>query len=214
MWLSIHLYPFAPHSREVWPALPDFRFLLGAGESANWPAATKAVSEWFPKTERGLATALFDSGSSIGGAVAPFLIGLYPVSGLLPAPSPQPRPPKMRDLSGVRQALSLLVRCAFAQYQLIFAARLLRRVRQSFKVSVPTPCLCIRAHPKNQLFSNHFCLPETFQLAPHPFAAHNCRQIRRVPDAQMGFAESLIPPPPGLTLRSQDLKLKASSRQF
>jgi ACS family hexuronate transporter-like MFS transporter len=51
-----------------------FRFLLGAGESANWPAATKAVSEWFPRRERGLATALFDSGSSIGGAIAPFLI--------------------------------------------------------------------------------------------------------------------------------------------
>ncbi len=51
-----------------------FRFLLGAGESANWPAATKAVSEWFPKRERALATAFFDSGSSIGGAIAPFLI--------------------------------------------------------------------------------------------------------------------------------------------
>jgi len=51
-----------------------FRFLLGAGESANWPGATKAVSEWFPKSERGLAAALFDSGSSIGGAVAPFLV--------------------------------------------------------------------------------------------------------------------------------------------
>jgi ACS family hexuronate transporter-like MFS transporter len=51
-----------------------FRFLLGAGESANWPGANKAVSEWFPKRERGLATALYDSGSSIGGAVAPFLI--------------------------------------------------------------------------------------------------------------------------------------------
>lgn len=51
-----------------------FRFLLGAGESANWPAATKAVSEWFPKRERALATAFFDSGSSIGGAVAPFII--------------------------------------------------------------------------------------------------------------------------------------------
>jgi len=50
------------------------RFLLGAGESANWPGATKAVSEWFPKRERGLATAFFDSGSSIGGAIAPFLI--------------------------------------------------------------------------------------------------------------------------------------------
>jgi ACS family hexuronate transporter-like MFS transporter len=36
-----------------------FRFLLGAGESANWPAATKVVAEWFPRRERGLATALF-----------------------------------------------------------------------------------------------------------------------------------------------------------
>ena len=54
--------------------LAGFRFLLGAGESANWPGATKAVSEWFPKQERGLATALFDSGSSIGGAVAPFVV--------------------------------------------------------------------------------------------------------------------------------------------
>jgi ACS family hexuronate transporter-like MFS transporter len=51
-----------------------FRFLLGAGESANWPAATKAVSEWFPSRERALATALFDSGSSIGGAIGPWLI--------------------------------------------------------------------------------------------------------------------------------------------
>jgi MFS transporter, ACS family, hexuronate transporter len=50
------------------------RFLLGAGESANWPAATKAVSEWFPKHERALATALFDSGSSVGGAIAPFVV--------------------------------------------------------------------------------------------------------------------------------------------
>src|SRR5436309_7652943 len=51
-----------------------FRFLLGAGESANWPAATKAVSEWFPKQERGFATAFFDSGSSVGGAIAPFIV--------------------------------------------------------------------------------------------------------------------------------------------
>jgi MFS transporter, ACS family, hexuronate transporter len=51
-----------------------FRFLLGAGESANWPGATKAVSEWFPKRERALATAFFDSGSSIGGAISPFIV--------------------------------------------------------------------------------------------------------------------------------------------
>ena len=55
-----------------------FRTLLGIAESANWPGATKAVSEWFPKRERALATALFDSGSSIGGAIAPFLVlGVY-----------------------------------------------------------------------------------------------------------------------------------------
>src|SRR3954467_2187660 len=51
-----------------------FRFLLGAGEAANWPGATKAVSEWFPARERGLAVAFFDSGSAIGAAVAPALV--------------------------------------------------------------------------------------------------------------------------------------------
>ena len=51
-----------------------FRFLLGIGESANWPGASKAVSEWFPKKDRGLAAAFYDSGSSVGGAIAPFLI--------------------------------------------------------------------------------------------------------------------------------------------
>ena len=51
-----------------------FRFLLGAGEAANWPGATKAVSEWFPAKERGIAVALFDSGSAIGGAIAPSLV--------------------------------------------------------------------------------------------------------------------------------------------
>ena len=43
-----------------------FRSLFGLGESANWPAATKAVSEWFPARERGLATAF----------VVPGLLGL------------------------------------------------------------------------------------------------------------------------------------------
>jgi ACS family hexuronate transporter-like MFS transporter len=50
------------------------RFLLGAGEAANWPGATKAVSEWFPRRESGWAVALFDSGSSVGAAVAPLLV--------------------------------------------------------------------------------------------------------------------------------------------
>jgi ACS family hexuronate transporter-like MFS transporter len=51
-----------------------FRFALGLGEAGNWPGATKAVSEWFPRRESGWAVALFDSGSSIGGALAPFIV--------------------------------------------------------------------------------------------------------------------------------------------
>jgi MFS transporter, ACS family, hexuronate transporter len=72
LWYSI-VSILTPLARGFFSFL-GFRFLLGAAESGNWPGATKAVSEWFPKQERGLATALFDSGSSIGGAVAPFLV--------------------------------------------------------------------------------------------------------------------------------------------
>ena len=72
LWYSL-VSLFTPVARGFYSFL-GFRFLLGAGESGNWPGATKAVSEWFPKHERALATALFDSGSSIGGAMAPFLV--------------------------------------------------------------------------------------------------------------------------------------------
>ncbi|MBA0086282.1 MAG: MFS transporter [Acidobacteria bacterium Pan2503] len=72
LWYSL-VSVFTPLARGLY-SFASFRFLLGAGESANWPGATKAVSEWFPKRERGLATALFDSGSSVGAAIAPFLV--------------------------------------------------------------------------------------------------------------------------------------------
>ena len=51
-----------------------FRFLLGMGEGPNFPGAAKIVAEWFPSRERGWAVALFDSGTSIGGAAAPFIV--------------------------------------------------------------------------------------------------------------------------------------------
>ena len=53
-----------------------FRFLLGIGEGFNWPGASKAVAEWFPSQERSLAVAIFDSGSSVGGAIAAMAIPL------------------------------------------------------------------------------------------------------------------------------------------
>lgn len=46
------------------------RIGLGIGEAGNFPAAMKAVAEWFPKKERALATGIFNSGTSIGVVVA------------------------------------------------------------------------------------------------------------------------------------------------
>lgn len=52
------------------------RSFLGIGESGNFPAAIKAIAEWFPKKERALATGLFNSGASIGAVVAPIVVPL------------------------------------------------------------------------------------------------------------------------------------------
>jgi ACS family hexuronate transporter-like MFS transporter len=57
-----------------------FRFLLGVGEGFNWPGASKTVAEWFPSQERSLAVAVFDSGSSVGGAIAALVIPLVAVA--------------------------------------------------------------------------------------------------------------------------------------
>ena len=47
---------------------------LGLGEAGNFPAAVKAVAEWFPKKERALATGIFNAGSSIGVVVALLIV--------------------------------------------------------------------------------------------------------------------------------------------
>ncbi len=50
------------------------RFALGLSEAGNFPAAIKTVSEWFPKTERALATGIFNAGANIGAVVAPAVV--------------------------------------------------------------------------------------------------------------------------------------------
>jgi ACS family hexuronate transporter-like MFS transporter len=52
-------------------SLSFWRFLLGLGEPGNWPAAAKAVAEWFPVEQRALGIGLFNAGSSLGSALAP-----------------------------------------------------------------------------------------------------------------------------------------------
>jgi ACS family hexuronate transporter-like MFS transporter len=53
------------------------RFGLGVGEAANFPAAIKAVADWFPRRERALATGIFNSGTNagtmLGATIAPFI---------------------------------------------------------------------------------------------------------------------------------------------
>ena len=50
------------------------RFSLGLGESGNFPAAIKTVAEWFPQSERSLATGIFNSGTNVGAILAPVIV--------------------------------------------------------------------------------------------------------------------------------------------
>ena len=52
------------------------RFLLGIGEAPTFPANAKATGYWFPKDERSLATAVFDSAAKFASAIGIPLLGL------------------------------------------------------------------------------------------------------------------------------------------
>jgi ACS family hexuronate transporter-like MFS transporter len=47
------------------------RFLLGLGEGGGFPAATKAVAEWFPQRERSTAMGMINAGTAVGAVIAP-----------------------------------------------------------------------------------------------------------------------------------------------
>ncbi|MEX2572862.1 MAG: MFS transporter [Balneolaceae bacterium] len=53
------------------------RFILGVGDSGNWPGASKAITEWFPAKERGIAMGFFNGGVSIGAILAPPAVLLF-----------------------------------------------------------------------------------------------------------------------------------------
>lgn len=52
------------------------RFLLGMGEGGGFPAATRAVAEWFPARERASAMGIINAGTAVGAVIAPPLIAL------------------------------------------------------------------------------------------------------------------------------------------
>lgn len=55
-------------------SLAVFRSLLGMGEPGNYTASVKAVSEWFPPREKGIAVAGFSMGGTLGAAIAAPLV--------------------------------------------------------------------------------------------------------------------------------------------
>ena len=52
------------------------RLLLGMGEGGGFPAATRAVAEWFPARERATAMGIINAGTAVGGVAAPPLIAV------------------------------------------------------------------------------------------------------------------------------------------
>jgi ACS family hexuronate transporter-like MFS transporter len=57
-------------------ALAASRLLLGVGEGGGFPAATRAVAEWFPARDRATAMGLINAGTAVGAVIAPPLIAL------------------------------------------------------------------------------------------------------------------------------------------
>jgi ACS family hexuronate transporter-like MFS transporter len=70
-WSLISMAHGLAHS---WPALAGLRGLLGFAEGSANPAGMKAVAQWFPANERGLAGGVYNIGASVGSMLAPPLV--------------------------------------------------------------------------------------------------------------------------------------------
>jgi MFS transporter, ACS family, D-galactonate transporter len=68
VWWS--LFTMATSLARGGASLLGLRFLLGVGEAGAFPAATKFVERWFPPTERGLASGIYDCGARGGTLIA------------------------------------------------------------------------------------------------------------------------------------------------
>lgn len=75
--LAVALWSLAAAAHAFMRTVPGFqaaRFGLGLAEGGNFPAAVKTVSEWFPRSERALATGIFNAGSNVGALVTPLVV--------------------------------------------------------------------------------------------------------------------------------------------
>jgi ACS family hexuronate transporter-like MFS transporter len=71
VWTLFHVLHGGVHSITQFAMA---RFGLGIGESGNFPAGVKAVTEWFPQKERALAIGIFNAGSNVGAILTPLIV--------------------------------------------------------------------------------------------------------------------------------------------
>ena len=71
VWALTNMAHSFAHS---WQALAGLRGLMGFSEGSANPAGMKAVAEWFPARERGLAGGVYNIGASFGSMLAPPLV--------------------------------------------------------------------------------------------------------------------------------------------
>jgi ACS family hexuronate transporter-like MFS transporter len=75
--LAIAIWALSSMSHSLVTSVTGFciaRIFLGLGECGNFPAAIKAISEWFPTKERAKAVGIFNSGSNVSFFLAPLII--------------------------------------------------------------------------------------------------------------------------------------------
>jgi ACS family hexuronate transporter-like MFS transporter len=77
--IAVTAWSFAAGSHALANTVAAFiiaRSLLGLAEGGFFPAAIKAVGEWFPLQQRAFAIGLFNSGSNVGAVVCPVIVPL------------------------------------------------------------------------------------------------------------------------------------------
>jgi ACS family hexuronate transporter-like MFS transporter len=77
LWLAVSAWSVAAMAHALARTVLGFstaRASLGLAEGACFPAAIKAITEWFPKEQRALATGLFNAGSPVGAILCPLVV--------------------------------------------------------------------------------------------------------------------------------------------
>ncbi len=75
--LAVSLWSLAAMAHAVARSVLAFsiaRSVLGLAEGGCFPAAIKAVTEWFPREQRAYATGLFNAGSNVGAILCPMVV--------------------------------------------------------------------------------------------------------------------------------------------